>query len=216
MIQKNKVFKENNSLLNMNNKGKGLSKNWWIVIAVAVFVLMIFFYFKGTYNNFVTLDQDVNGRWSEVESQYQRQFDLIPNLVSVVASSVSAETNFVKDVTAARTAYASATTQLAKDAAGQQMNNGISAFVSAVAENYPVLQANKQYAALTDNIEGTQNRITVKRGDYIDAIQEYNTAIMRFPANILAGMFGFSGREYYQAESGALNTPTLGDGQLPQ
>lgn len=193
-------------------KGKGLSKTWWIIIGVAVLLVL---YLIVAYNNFVGLEQGINGKWSEVESQYQRQFDLIPNLVSIVSSSVSVETKFVKDVVAARTAYASAGTALAKDAAGQQMNNGISAFVSAVAESYPVIQANKQYIALTDEVSGTQNRITVARGEYIKAIQSYNIAILRFPARLVAGLFGFGAKEYYQAEAGALGTPKLGTGVLP-
>jgi len=195
----------------MNNAGK-LSKTTWIIIGIAVLLVL---YLIVAYNGFVTLEQNINGKWSEVESQYQRQVDLIPNLVSTATSSINVETKFVKDVVAARTAYASATTALAKDAAGQQMNNGISAFVSAVAENYPVLQANKQYIALTDELSGTQNRITVARGEYIKSIQSYNTAILRFPARLVAGIFGFGAKEYYTAEEGALTTPELGTGVLP-
>jgi LemA protein len=185
----------------------------WIV--VGVIVLFLIMYVIGGYNRFVTLDQNVNSKWSEVENQYQRQADLIPNLVSVVSSSLNAETKFVKDVTESRTKWQSAQSQLAKDTAGQQMNNGISALVNAVSENYPTLQANKQYVALTDEISGTQNRITTARGRYIESIQSYNTATKRFPANIIAGMFGFSGKEYYQAESGNLETKELGSGVLP-
>lgn len=193
-------------------KNKGL----WITLGViALVVLIIVFWFVGAYNNFVGLSQNVDGKWSEVENQYQRQADLIPNLVSVVSSSLSAETKFVKDVVAARAGWAAASSQLAKDTAGQQMNNGITALVSAVAENYHTLQANKQYVALTDELSGTQNRITTARGRYIEAIQTYNIATKRFPSNIVAGMFGFSGKEYYQAEEGSMETPELGSGQLP-
>lgn len=184
---------------------------WWVLIAVVVVLLL---WIVAAYNGFVVLNQNVNGKWSEVESQYQRQADLIPNLVSVTASSVKAETTFVKDVTAARAAWANAQTELAKDAAGQQMSNGITAFVNAVAENYPTLQANKQYAALTDELAGTQNRITVARGNYITAIQAYNTATMRFPSNIIAGTFGFAQKDYYKAASGT-TTPSLGNAVLP-
>jgi LemA protein len=198
----------------MNRAGK-LSKGMKWSIGIGIFVLLFLMFFVGKYNSFISLEQGVDSKWSDVENQYQRQADLIPNLVSVVSSSVSAETSFVKDVTDARTAWANAGTQLAKDRAGTQMNNGISAFVNAVAENYPVLQANKQYIALTDELSGTQNRIANSRREYINAIQSYNTAIKRFPGNMIAGMFGFSEREYYTAEQGALDTPTLGTGQLP-
>jgi len=97
------------------------------------------------------------------------------------------------------------------------MNNGITALVNAVAtaENYPVLQANTQYVALTDELSGTQNRISTSRTRYIESIQKYNTAIKRFPGNILAGIYGFTGKDYYKAELNALETPTLGTGTLP-
>ncbi|MBI2671461.1 LemA family protein [Candidatus Woesearchaeota archaeon] len=196
----------------MDNKIKGLSKKWWIVIGVIAIILI---YLIAVYNNFVTLNQNINGKWSEVENQYQRQADLIPNLVSIVSSSLGAETKFVKDVVDARTAWQNAQSQFDKDKAGFQMNGGIAALVNAVAENYPTLQANKQYVALTDEVSGTQNRITVARGNYISAIQLYNTAILRFPARLAAGMFGFSGKDYYKAEQGALTTPKLGTGLLP-
>jgi len=189
-------------------------RNKTLIITVAVLLILIF-YFVGRYNAFVVLDQDINGKWSEVENQYQRQADLILNLVSVVESAVSVETDFVKDVVDARTKWLDASSQLQKDTAGVQMNNGISALVSAVAESYPVLQANKQYIALTDELPGTQNRITTARGRYITSIQSYNIAIKRFPANLLASLYGFGEKDYYQAENSSLETPELGTGQLP-
>ncbi len=198
----------------MQNK-KGLSGGWIALIVVAAVLLLVIIYVISAYNRFVSLDQGVNAQWSEVENQYQRQADLIPNLIDVTKSSVNVETKFVKDVVAARASWASASTQLAKDTAGQQMNNGISAFVSAVAENYPTLQANKQYVALTDELSGTQNRITVARGRYIENIKSFNIAIKKFPANILAGIFGFTQKEYYQASEGSMTTPKLGTGTLP-
>jgi LemA protein len=184
-------------------------------IVVAVIVVIAVLFVIGLYNNFVVLDQNVAGKWSEVESQYQRQFELIPNLVSVVNSSVSVETKFVKDVVAARTGWQAAASELAKDRAGVDMTNSIAALVNAVAENYPVLQANAQYVALTDELSGTQNRITTARGRYIEAIQSYNTATKVFPGNVFAGMFGFTGKEYYQAQLSAMTTPVLGSGTLP-
>lgn len=192
------------------------NKKWIIWGAIILVLLIIIFWFVGAYNNFVGMDQDINSKWSEVENQYQRQADLIPNLVSVVSSSVSVETKFVKDVVDARTSWQNAQSVQAKDQAGVQMANGVAAFVNAVAENYPTLQANKQYVALTDELSGTQNRITTARGRYITSIQQYNTAVKRFPSNIVAGMFGFKAKDYYQADVASMTTPTLGTGQLPQ
>ncbi len=183
-----------------------------VVVILGIFGLMV----MGTYNSMVSLDQNVYSKWSEVESQYQRQADLILNLISVVSSSVRVETNFTKTITDARTKWMSASTPLEKDTAGVDMSNGVANFMNliATAENYPVLQANKQYVALTDEISGTQNRITVARGRYIEAIRDYNTAIKTFPGNMFAGMFGFIEKEYYAAEV-PLTTPPLGTGVLP-
>lgn len=190
---------------------KTSTKIW---IAVGVVVFLILFSLVGYYNGFIGLDQNVKSSWSEVENQYQRQADLIPNLVSITSSAVKTETNFVKDVIAARTAWQSAATNLAKDTAGQQMTTGLTAFVNAVSENYPTLQANKQYVALTDEVSGTQNRITTARGRYIENVKSINTAVSRFPGNIVAGIFGFSKVEYYTAAAGT-TTPSLGTGTLP-
>lgn len=187
------------------------------LIVFLLIILILVIYFVGNYNKFVTLDQDVNSKWSEVENQYQRQSDLIPNLVSTVSSAVRVETKFITDVTEARSRWQESSTIFDKDSAGAQMNNGITALVNAVAtaENYPVLQANKQYTALTDELSGTQNRISTSRTRYIESIQKYNTAIKRFPGNILAKLYGFAEKEYYKAELNALETPSLGNGQLP-
>lgn len=188
-----------------------------ILIVVAAVALVLLLYVVGGYNRFVTLDQNVNGKWSEVENQYQRQADLIPNLASVVSSAVKTETGYIKEVTEARSRWQNARTQYDRDVAGLQMGDGITALVNAVAvsEAYPTLQANKQYVAMTDELAGTQNRITTARGRYIESIQIYNTATKRFPANILAGIFGFEEKAYYQAEEGNIDTPQLGSGVLP-
>ena len=208
--QEDKVFKDPYLNNNMN-----LKRNQWILVAVIAVVLIVLLNLIVAYNNFVVLNQDINSKWSEVNNQYQRQADLIPNLVSIVSSAVKVETNFTLAVTEARSRWQSSNTNLQKDQAGVEMTNSLATFVKAVAvsENYPVLQANKQYVALTDELAGTQNRITVARGAYIKSVQNLNTAVMRFPSNIIAGMFGFKQVDYYKADS--LTTPILGTGLLP-
>jgi LemA protein len=186
-----------------------------VLIVVAVVLVLLALYLMSSYNNFVKLNQDVDGKWGEVENQYQRQADLIPNLVSTVSSAVKVETKFVSDVTQFRTNWANSKSIAEKDSNGVQMNNGVTAFVNAVAENYPTLQANKQYVALTDELSGTQNRITVARGRYIESIQKFNTAVKSFPGNVVAGIFGFSEKDYYKAELFSMKTPSLGNGTLP-
>ncbi len=196
----------------MNKNGRILIT----IVAVAAVFLLGVLYTVMSYNKFVYLSQDIDGKWSEVENQYQRQADLIPNIVSTVSSAVKVETKFVEDVTSARTAWLNAKTQIEKDTAGVDMNNKINTMLNfvATAENYPQLQANKQYTALVDELSGTQNRITTARGRYIESIQNYNIAVKKFPSNIIASLFGYSGKDYYHAEVGSLGTPKLGNGTL--
>jgi len=141
-----------------------LSKNQMILIAAGIVVLIIVGMFIGYYNSFVTLDQGVKSQWSLVENQYQRQSDLIPNLISTTSSIVKVETKFVKDVTDARTKWQTSTSLYDKDLSGAQMNNAITALVSAVAttENYPTLRATEEYKTLTDELIGAQNRISTE------------------------------------------------------
>jgi len=196
-----------------------LPKKWIAIGVIALIILIVVGMFIGYYNSFVTLNQDVESKWSQVENQYQRQADLIPNLVSTVSSAVKVEVNLINNVTEARSKWQDAPkgNLLARDTAGVDLQNSINAFVSAVAtaENYPVLQANKNYIALQDELVGTQNRIAVERGRYITSIQSFNTAVQRFPGVMFAGLYGFSAKEYYQASPSALQTPVLGTGQLP-
>jgi LemA protein len=193
-----------------------MKKGLIVGIIIGVLILLIGGYVISAYNNFISLDNGVTSSWSEVENQYQRQADLIPNLISVVSSSAKVETKYVTDVTNARTQWQSAKSISEKDLAGLSMGNGINAYVQAIStsESYPVLQANKQYTALTDELSGTQNRITVARGRYIESVKNYNVAVSRFPGNLLAGTFGFQKVDYYESKSGT-DTPSIGDGKLP-
>ena len=192
-----------------------ISKYKW-PIAGLVILLIVVLPIIGMYNNFVSMDQDINAKWSEVNNQYQRQADLIPNLISTVSSAVTIETKFVTDVTEARSRWQTAASTYDRDVAGVEMNNAIAALMNAVFthENYPVLQANQQYTILMDELTGTQNRIAVARGRYIESIQSYNTGIKVFPANMFAGMFGFAEKAYYEATT-ELITPSIGEGTLP-
>ncbi len=185
----------------------------WIVVGVIVLITVLSFI--GSYNKFATLEERIDGQWSEVENQYERQANVIPNLVSTVSSQVGAETQFVKDVTEARASWAEANSQIDKDKAGQEMNSKVNILVNAVAENYPTLLASEGYIALRDGLVGAQNRITVARGKYIENIQGYNTAVRRFPGNVVAGIFGFEKRDYYKASESSMSTPNLGDRDLP-
>ncbi|NNE46366.1 MAG: LemA family protein [Rhodothermales bacterium] len=172
----------------------------------------------GTYNGLVTLDEGVERSWADVETQYQRRADLIPNLVNTVKGAANFERETLESVTSAR-ARATSITITADDldnpekmeqymAAQQQLGQSLGRLL-AVAENYPQLRATEAFRDLQAQLEGTENRITVARRDYNGSVQSFNTAVRRFPANLLAGVFGFDRRTPFEAEAGAQNAPEV-------
>jgi LemA protein len=195
-------------------KNKGL----WITLAVvAVIALAIFSWFKGTYNSMVSMDESVNTAWSQVENQYQRRLDLIPNLVNTVKGYAAHEKSTLEDVIKAR---ASATQTVVDpsnltESSLKQFQNSQSELTNAlgrlmlVVERYPELKANENFKELQAQLEGTENRIAVERKRFNETAQSYNTYIRSFPQNILAGMFGFTPKAYFTAEAGAEKAPKV-------
>ncbi len=175
----------------------------------------------GTYNQLVSLDEGVEASWANVETQYQRRADLIPNLVATVKGAADFEQETLESVTAART-RATSITITADDlgdpekmqqymAAQQQLGQSLGRLL-AIAENYPQLRATEAFRDLQAQLEGTENRINVARRDYNGSVQSYNTAVRRFPANLIAGMFGFDRRTPFEAEAGAEAVPQVNFG----
>ena len=186
----------------------------WIWIGV-VAVVVIFFY--ATYNGFVNKEEGLKTAWSNVETQYQRRADLIPNLVNTVKGYAAHESSTLENVVKAR----SEATQVKLDADNltpeklaqyQKAQGNISTALGRllmVAENYPQLKANENFINLQEQLEGTENRITVARRDFNNSAKEYNVAIRRFPKNILAGLFGFEKKSYFEAAEGAEKAPEV-------
>lgn len=169
------------------------------------------------YNGMVNEDENVNLQWSEVENQYQRRLDLIPNLVNVVKGYASHEKETLEGVIEAR-AKATQTTidpsnmteeQLANFQKAQDGLSGALNRLMVVVEKYPELKANENFLQLQAQLEGTENRITVARKSYNDAATIYNKLVRRFPNNMLAGIFGFSVRPQFKAQEGAESAPTV-------
>ncbi|MDY3847762.1 MAG: LemA family protein [Prevotella sp.] len=187
----------------------------WI-IPVGIIVLLGL-WAMGGYNSMVTMDESVQNKWANVETQYQRRADLIPNLVSTVKGYAKHEQETLEGVVKAR----SEATQVKLDAdnltpeklaAYQKAQGSISSALGrllAVAENYPDLKANENFRELQSQLEGTENRITVARKDFNDAAKSYNQSIRQFPRNILAGMFGFEKKAYFEAEAGSEKAPKV-------
>ena len=186
----------------------------WIWIGV-VAVVAIFFY--ATYNGFVNREEGLKSAWSNVETQYQRRADLIPNLVNTVKGYAAHETQTLNEVTEAR-ARATSINLSADDLtpgklaefqqAQAQVRSALGRLI-AVSESYPDLKANQNFLELQAQLEGTENRIAVARKDFNAAAQQYNVSVRRFPANLVARMFGFGQKPYFESAEGAAAAPQV-------
>ena len=187
-----------------------------IIIIVAVVAVIAIWAISG-YNSLVGMDENVSNQWANVETQYQRRADLIPNLVNTVKGYAAHEKETLEGVIAAR----SQATQIKVDpkdltpeklAEYQKAQGQLATALGkllAITENYPDLKANQNFLELQAQLEGTENRINVARKNFNDAAKTYNTTIRRFPKNILAGMFGFDKRAYFEATEGAEQAPQV-------
>lgn len=186
----------------------------WIWIGV-VAVVAIFFY--ATYNGFIGKEEGVNAAWSNVETQYQRRSDLIPNLVNTVKGYVAHESQTLASVTEARAKATSINLsageltpeRLAQFQQAQADVRSALGRLIAVAESYPDLKANQNFIELQSQLEGTENRIAVARKDFNDAARKYNVAVRRFPSNLVAALFGFDQKPYFEAAEGTETAPQV-------
>ena len=186
---------------------------------ISLAVLLFSFTGCGSYNQLVTLEQEVNKRWADVQSVYQRRADLIPNLVSTVAGAANFEKSTLTEVTNARASVgqvkldpSKAPTDAAELEKFQQAQGQLSTALSrllVVSENYPQLRATEAFQNLQAQLEGTENRISVERNNFNKAVQEYNTTMERFPTNMLNKMFGFKPRPFFSAAPGTEKAPEV-------
>ncbi len=178
------------------------------VIVVLVLAGSIYSFLKGTYNQFVTLDEAVKSSWAQVENQLQRRYDLIPNLVETVKGYAKQEKDVLVEVTNARARVGGATTVPDKISANNELSGALSRLL-VVVEKYPDLKSNQNFLRLQDELAGTENRIAVERRRYNEAVQTYNVAIRSFPSNLLAGTFGFGKAAFFEAPAAAKATPQV-------
>lgn len=194
------------------------NKTLWITLAIiAVLLIGGFSWGKGTYNTLVTEDESVKTAWSQVENQYQRRMDLIPNLVNTVKGYATHERETLEGVVSAR-AEATKTTidpsnlneeSIKKFQVAQGELSSALSHLMMVLERYPDLKANQNFMELQAQLEGTENRISVERKRFNEVAQSYNTKVRSFPTNVLAGMFGFQPKAYFSAEAGAEKAPKV-------
>jgi LemA protein len=178
------------------------------IIVILVLAGSLYSFFKGTYNQFVTLDESVKSSWAQVENQLQRRYDLIPNLVETVKGYAKQEKDVLVEVTNARARVGGATTVPDKITANNELSGALSRLL-VVVERYPDLKSNQNFLRLQDELAGTENRIAVERRRYNEAVQVYNVAIRSFPANLLADTFGFAKAAFFEAPAAAKAAPQV-------
>mgnify|MGYP001613570528 CR=1 FL=1 len=181
-----------------------------VILGVGIFgALSIGGWVLGSYNSLVSQNQIVETSWSQVETQYQRRFDLVPNLVSATKGVLGQEQKVFGDIAEARTRYAGAPAgSNEKVQATNQFESALGRLL-VIMENYPVLKSYESVRALTDELAGTENRVLVARDRYNAQVLVWNSKVMRFPGNIIAGMFGFHSREYFKSDEGANKAPSV-------
>ena len=198
--------------------------------ALILVVIVGGIWFVGVRNNLVTLDESVNQQWAQVESQYQRRYDLIPNLVRTVQGAANFEKSTLVEVVNARARVGQVTAPSGPPGAGSALPNnqaqmeqfanaqaGLSSALSrllVVVERYPELKANQNFLELQSQLEGTENRIAVERQRYNEAAQQYNVGIRRFPASMVASMSGFHAKAYFKGVAGSSQAPSVDFGNF--
>lgn len=182
-----------------------MTKGIWIIIGILAIIVIWGF---SSYNGLISLNESVDAQWAKVETQYQRRFDLIPNLVNSVKGILTQEQKIFGDIAEARTRYSGATSANEKAAAASQVEGALGRLL-VVMENYPQLQSSSNVRDLMTQLEGTENRISTERNRFNDMVRDYNVTIKKFPKNIFAGMLGFGERAYFESATGAETAPTV-------
>jgi LemA protein len=186
-----------------------MSKGLIVIIVLILIALVVFGQYVSVRNTLVTKNEAVKAAWSQVDIVLQRRADLIPNLVETVKGIAKQEQTVFGDIAKARSQLLSAGTPSERIAANQQLDGALGRLL-AIAENYPQLKSNENFLRLQDELAGTENRIAVERKRYNDALQDYNTYIRKFPANIFAGWAGFKPNEaYFTAAEGSRQVPKV-------
>ena len=194
-----------------------MSKNTKIILIVLAVLLVLGIILGGAYNGLVQKEEKATAAWAQVESAYQRRADLIPNLVKTVQGAADFERGTLESVIEARSQATSVKIDpqnLTEEnlATFQKAQNNLTSSLDrlmVVVERYPELKANQNFQELQAQLEGTENRINVERQKFNETVQVYNTAVRRFPTNIIAGLFGFEKKAYFQAQEGAEKTPEV-------
>ena len=179
-----------------------------VILVVLLAALSFGLYVRNTYNGLVERSQAIDAQWAQVETQYQRRFDLIPNLVEATKGIFEQEKEVFGRIADARSRYAGATAPNQRAEAATQVESALARLL-VVMENYPVLRSQENVTQLMDELAGTENRVAVERQRYNERVQVYNNTVNRFPSNLIAGWFGYEARTYFQAAPGTDTAPKV-------
>lgn len=191
-----------------SEKKKGFSTPLIVLLAILGIAVLAGFWWMGTFNSLVGSNENVSNRWAQVETQYQRRFDLITTLVKTVKSQTSFEAEFITNLTALNTRWQAGTLN-EKVAAAGQLDSLLSRLLVAPPTSYPAITSAAGYQDLRDELANTENKVAVERGRFNDAVASYNRLVKFFPSSIVAGATGFGPKEYFQAAAGAESAPDL-------
>ena len=189
---------------------KKQKSKWLVPVLVAAGILLVLVLgYISIYNSLVKMNESVNNQWAQVETQYQRRVDLIPNLVSTVEGAKNFEKSTLTEITTLRSQWQTASTVNEKVNTANQLESAISKLL-VISENYPDLKSNQNFLALQDELANTENKVAVERGRYNTAVRDFNAKIKTFPSNMVAGNLGYTDRDYFQATApGAENAPVI-------
>ncbi len=189
---------------------KEKSINPWLIAGgvIVLFLIIGVVWWVGTYNSLVKLNEETNNKWAQVEAQYQRRVDLIPNLVSTVKGAANFESSTLEDITKLRSQWQNAPDVNARIETANQIESTLSKLL-VITENYPQLQATKNFQSLQDELTNTENKIAVERGRYNEAVRDFNVRIRTFPSNIVANMLGYESKIYFESKDGSENAPEV-------
>lgn len=185
-----------------------MKKGWIIGIVVAVAIIFVIGLFGTSYNSMVTENENVESKYADISVQLKRRTDLIPNLVNTIKGYMEHEQSIIDSITNARANLISAKTVEEQANANNELTSALNA-LAVVIENYPDLKANTNFIQLQDELAGTENRIAVARKDYNDAVKTYNKMVKSFPKNLIAGMFGFDEKEYFEIAESDKEVPNV-------
>ena len=185
-----------------------MKKSSMILLGVVAVIILLVAMLGGSYNSLVSKEEKVDQRYADISVQLERRADLIPNLVNTVKGYAAHETEIINSITTARENLLNANSVEEKSEANAELTSAIDALM-VIVENYPDLKANQNFIQLSDELAGTENRIATSRRDYNEAVTSYNTAIKKFPTNILASMFGFGEKDYFEVSEGKTEVPEV-------